>query len=126
MSLRTPLARARGLGPARHGTSHFRAQRLSALALVPLCAWFVFSMVVIGNARHEAVIEWVRQPTAALLLGVFAVSLFFHTQLGIQVVIEDYVHARWLKVSSLVLLKLLTFLLAAAALFALLRIALGS
>lgn len=126
MSFRSPLSRARGLGSTGHGTSHFWAQRLTALALVPLCAWFVFSMIVIGNARHETVLEWVRQPAAALLLGVFTVSLFFHAQLGLQIVIEDYVHARWLKVSSLVLLKLLTFLLAAAAVFALLRIALGS
>ena len=126
MSFRTPLARARGLGSAKHGTAHFWAQRVTAVALVPLCAWFVISMVVMGDAHYEAARAWVRQPAAALLLGVFIVSLFYHAQLGLQVVIEDYVHAQWLKVSSLVLLKLLSALLAAAALFALLRIALGS
>ena len=126
MSFRTPLARARGLGSARHGTRHFWNQRITAVALVPLCAWFVFSMVAVGGAHYDAVHEWARQPGTALLLGVFTISLFYHAQLGIQVVIEDYVHTQWLKVASLMLLKLLAFLLAAAALLALLRIALGS
>ena len=115
-----------GLGSARQGTSHFWAQRVTAVALLPLCAWFVISMVAIGNARYETVYAWVGRPAAALLFGVFVVSLFYHAQLGLQAVIEDYVHAHWLKVSSLMLLRLLTVLLAAAALFALLRIALGS
>ena len=126
MNFRTPLARARGLGSARQGTSHFWAQRVSAVALVPLCAWFVFSMVAIGSARHEAVHDWVGQPAAALLFIAFVVSLFYHLKLGLEAVIEDYVHRQWVKVSSLVVLKLLTFLLAAAAVLAVLRIALGS
>ena len=126
MSFRTPLARARGFGSARQGTSHFRAQRVSAIALIPLCVWFVYSMLALRGARYEDVHAWVAQPAAALLFGVFVVSLFYHAQLGLQVVIEDYVHTRWLKVSSLVLLKLLSILLAAAALLSLLRIALGS
>ena len=126
MSFRTPLARARGLGSTGHGTSHFWMQRLSAVALVPLCAWFVLSMLSIGNARHETVIAWAGRPATALLLGVFALGLFYHAHLGLKVVIEDYVHAPWLKVSSLMLIGALNVLLAAAALFAVLRIALGS
>ena len=126
MSFRTPLARARGYGSTKQGTAHFWAQRLTAVALLPLCAWFVYSMVAIGGSRYEAVHAWVGQPAAALLFGAFVVSLFYHAQLGLQVVIEDYVRTKWLKVSGLMLLKLLTFLLAAAAVFALLRISLGS
>lgn len=126
MSLRTPLARARGVGSARQGTSHFWAQRVSAIALIPLCLWFVYSMLALRGSPYEAVHAWIAQPAAALLFGMFVVSLFYHAQLGLQVVIEDYVHTRWLKVSSLVLLKLLSMLLAAAAILSLLRIALGS
>lgn len=126
MSFRTPLARARGHGAARRGTSHFWAQRVTAVALLPLCAWFVYSMVALGDSRHEVVHAWVAQPAAALLFGAFVVGLFHHAQLGLQVVIEDYVHTPWLKVASLMLLKLLAILLAAAAVLALLRITLGS
>ena len=125
MSQRSPIARARGLGSARKGTQSFLAQRASAVALIPLCSWFVFSMLRVGGGQYETVHEWAAQPTAALLLGLFVLGLFYHAQLGIQVVIEDYVHIRWLKLSSLVLLRLLVFLLAGAALFSVLRIALG-
>ncbi len=126
MSLRTPLARARGVGSARQGTAHFRAQRVSAIALIPLCIWFVYAMLTLNGSPYEAVRAWVAQPVATLLFGLFVVSLVYHAQLGLQTVIEDYVHARWLKVSSLVLLKLLSILLSAAAILSLLRIALGS
>ena len=126
MSLRAPLARARGVGSARQGTSHFWAQRVSAIALVPLCVWFVYSMLALRDSPYEAVHAWIAQPAAALLFGMFVVSLFYHAQLGLQVVIEDYVHTRWLKVSSLVVLKLLSVLLTAAAILSLLRIVLGS
>ena len=126
MSFRTPLARARGFGSARQGTSHFRAQRVTAIALVPLCVWFVYSLLALGGSRYEDVRAWIAQPAAALLFGAFVVSLLYHAQLGLEVVIEDYVHAQWLKVSSLVMLKLLTTLLAAAAILSLLRIVLGN
>ena len=79
-----------------------------------------------ADAHYEAVRAWASQPASALLLAVFVVGVFYHAQLGIQVVIEDYVHTPWLRVASLVLLRMLVFLLAAAALFAVLRIALGS
>ena len=126
LSFRTPLSRAQGLGAAGHGTSHFWAQRVSAVALIPLSVWFVYSIAAIADARYEAVRAWASQPASALLLAIFVVGMFYHAQLGIQVVIEDYVHTPWLRVSSLVLLRLLVFLLSAAALFAVLRIALGS
>ena len=125
MSFRTPLAGARGFGSAKQGTSHFWAQRVTAVALIPLCVWFVFSMLALDGSRYEDVRAWVAQPATALLFGAFVASLFYHAQLGLQVVIEDYVHTPWLKVSSLVLLKLLSILLAAAAVFSLLRIAVG-
>ena len=125
MSLQSPAVRVLGLGSARKGTQFFMAQRISAIALIPLCAWFVFSMIAVGGERYDVVRAWAGQPTAALLLGLFVPSLLYHAQLGVQVVIEDYVHVPWLKIASLVLLRLLAFLLAAAALLAVLRIALG-
>ena len=129
MSLRSPLARAREPGSARKsaakGTRLFLSQRISAVALIPLCCWFVFSMLRVGGGHYDAVHQWAAQPTAALLLGVFILSLLYHAQLGIQVVIEDYVHTRWLKLSSLALLRLLAFLLIGVALLSVLRIALS-
>ena len=125
MKLRSPLARVRGLGSAREGTHHFWAQRISALALVPLCVWFVVSLVAMTGLDHAAALAWARQPLVALLLVAFVIAVFYHAQLGMQVVLEDYLHNEWLKVASIVALRLVTFLLGAAALLAVLRIALG-
>ena len=129
MSPRSPLARAREPGsarkPAAKGTRLFLSQRVSAVVLIPLCCWFVFSMLRVGGGHYEAVHQWAARPSAALLLGVFVLSLLYHAQLGIQVVIEDYVHTRWLRRSSLALLRLLLFLLIGVALLSVLRIALS-
>ena len=126
MRFRTPLAEARGLGSAKEGTRHFWAQRLTAVALVPLSLWFVASLVAMAGDTYPAVLAWASQPPAALLLVLFITAVFYHAQLGMQVVLEDYVHTEWLKISSIVVLKLLTVLLGGAALLAVLRIAVGS
>jgi succinate dehydrogenase membrane anchor subunit len=126
MKFRTPLARVRGLGSARSGTHHWWMQRLTAIALVPLSLWFVASLVSVVTADHAAVLAWLHTPVVAILCSAFIVASFYHAQLGMQVVLEDYVHSEWLKLSCIVLTKLLALLLAGASLFAVLRIAFTS
>lgn len=126
MSLRSPLSRARGLGSAKEGTSHWWWQRLTAVALIPFTLWFAYGIAVHAGDGYEAVREWVACPVTAIGLAIFLGALFHHSQLGLQVVIEDYVSSEALKLTSLVLIKFIHVVLAAAAIFAVLKIALGS
>ena len=125
MSLKTPLKNARGLGSARDGVGHWWGQRLSALALVPLSVWFMFSLVGLAGGDHGALVHWLGSPLNASLTTVMVATLFYHSQLGIQVVIEDYVHTEWLKIATLILQTFAHALLAVAAIFAVLKIAFG-
>ena len=92
MSLRNPLARAKGLGSAKNGTTHWWNQRLTAVALALLTPWFVVFAVGLLGADQAAVRLAIAQPLTATLLAAFVLSLFWHAQLGLQVVVEDYVH----------------------------------
>jgi len=126
MSLRSPLSRARGLGSAKDGVHHWVWQRLTAVALIPLTLWFVASLAYMTSTDHAALTTWIARPYVAVLLSVYLASLLHHSQLGLQVVVEDYIHTRWLNLSALLLIKFAHVLLAAASIFAVLRIALGS
>jgi len=122
MRLRAPLAVARGLGSAKSGVHHWRLQRLTAVALVPLTLWFVVALIRVAPLEHAAAAAWVAAPVNATLLGAFVLALFWHAQLGVQVVIEDYVHGPALKIAALVLVRLASALLGLAALVAILRL----
>lgn len=122
MSLRTPLAKARGLGSAKHGTHHFWLQRLTALALVPLSLWFLSALVGMTRVDYATVTSWMSSPPNAILLILFVISLFYHAQLGMQVVIEDYIDKEWQKVANIILIKLLSFVAAVASIFAILKV----
>ena len=100
MSLRSDLGRVKGLGSAKEGLGHWRAQRMTAIALLPLALWFVTSLMALINAPHAAVVAWIAKPYVAALLLALVVALFWHLKLGLQVVIEDYVHAPWLQISA--------------------------
>jgi len=126
MKFRTPLARVRGLGSAKSGSHHWWMQRLTAVALVPLSLWFVASLIRVVSADHATVIAWLHSPLVAILCCALIVAIFYHGQLGLQTVLEDYVHAEWRKLVSIVLMKLVSLLLAATCLFAVLSIAFGS
>ncbi len=118
-SLRTPIKRARGLGAAHSGTHHFWVQRVSAVALIPLTIWFMVAMLTaLVGVDRAGVAGWLSSPSAALLLGALLVALFLHARLGIQTIIEDYVHAEGLKISLLMLLNFMVFGFGAAALMA--------
>lgn len=124
MSIRTPLARARGLGSAKDGVGHWWSQRVSAVALVPLTLWFVFSVISHAGAGHAAVVAWLSSPPAAVAVVLYLGTLFYHSYLGLQVVVEDYVHSEGLKLAILVTLQFAHIVLAAAAIFAVLWMAL--
>ena len=121
-SLRSPLGRARGLGSAKDGTHHWWAQRVTAIALVPLVLWFVVSVIRLAGAPHAAAAQWIAHPVNAVLLAALVVAVFHHAQLGLQVVIEDYVHHEALRVATLLAVKGACWLLAVASLFAIVRI----
>jgi len=122
MNYQTPLARARGLGSARSGSLHWWRQRVTAIALVPLAFWLALSVARLPSASHEQVIAWVTHPWNTILLLSFIIVGFFHAMLGLQVVIEDYVHSDWLKIFGILSAKLVLGFLALAAGFATLRI----
>ena len=125
MTTRTPLGRVRGLGSAKEGVQLWWMQRLSALALVPLSLWFVWAVIAHTGADHVAIVAWLHWPSNAVLLILLVAASFYHAQLGLQVVIEDYVHHEGLKLASIVAVKLLAALLAAGTIFGVLRIAFG-
>lgn len=125
MSLRSPLSQAQGLGTARSGAGHWLWQRLSSVMLVPLVSWFALSIAALGTMEYEAFVSWVRSPVVTVMLLALIVTVLVHAALGLQVIVEDYVHTEWLKLSALVAMYLSTFLMAVAGVVAVLRIALG-
>ena len=125
MSLRTPLARAQGLGSSKEGVGHWWHQRLTAIALVPLTLWLAFSVALMGSADYYTVVGWLEMPiNAGLMILVLAVA-FWHGALGLQVVIEDYVATKWRKITLLVLVQFSAVVLALAGILAVLLIMLG-
>jgi len=121
--MRTPIANVRGLGSAKSGVHHWSMQRLTAIALIPLGLWFVISMMCMLGAPYKEFVAWVACPWNTGGLVLFFAAMFYHSMLGVQVVIEDYVHAEGLKVASLVGLKLLQIGLAVVTVIATLKIA---
>ena len=124
--LRNPLKRARGLGSAQSGVGHWWTQRVTAAALVFLGIWFVVTVLGALHADYATARAMIAKPWNALLLVAFVLAMCWHAVLGLQVVIEDYVHTRWLEVTSMVVIKLLAVAGVLAGVLAVLRIALGS
>jgi succinate dehydrogenase / fumarate reductase, membrane anchor subunit len=122
-ALRTPLARARGLGSAKSGTGHFKWQRATAIVLALLSPWLVGLLVALVGADEAAVREVLARPLNAILLALSAICLFWHAKLGVQVVIEDYVHHRGAQIALLLSNLLACALGAIASLYAIARIA---
>ena len=106
MSLRTPLGRVRGLGSARSGLAHWWHQRVSAVALVPLALWFIVTLLGHLHDDHATVTAWIGSPFVTVLLLALVLAVFYHAKLGMQVVIEDYVHGEFGKLALLVVMKL--------------------
>jgi succinate dehydrogenase / fumarate reductase, membrane anchor subunit len=109
--LRSPLGRARGLGSARSGSKHWWAQRLTAVALVPLTLWFIWSILHLTGGSQADVADWLASPVRLALMLALTVATFHHLQLGMQVVIEDYVVQDGVKFASILAIKGLCVLL---------------
>jgi succinate dehydrogenase / fumarate reductase, membrane anchor subunit len=122
--LRSPLSRARGLGSAKDGLSHWWAQRLTAVALIPLVVWFAVSLVMLSGADYAVVRAWIGSPLVMMLLSLTIVVGLYHGQLGMQVVWEDYTEGA-LRLVMIVLTKFIAVLFGLGAIVAILRIGLG-
>jgi succinate dehydrogenase / fumarate reductase membrane anchor subunit len=123
-SFRSPLARALGLGSAKSGVRHWWAERTTAVALVPLCLWFVASIVAHSGSDYATFIAWIRSPLATSCMVLLLIALFHHSALGLQVVIEDYVHSD-IRFVAIVAIRLGCYGLAVIGIIATLHIAFG-
>ncbi len=125
MSLRSDLGKVRGLGSAKEGTSHWWMQRITAVALVPLSLWFVITASGLVGIDQAGFKTWLNEPGNMLMLILFVGALFYHMQLGLQVVIEDYVHGERAKVISLVLNLFVAIFFGGSSIIAILKVAFG-
>ncbi len=123
--MRTPLGRVYGLGTAREGAREWWMSRLTSIALVPLSIWWVAAVIAHAGADYAGFVDWVKSPVTAILLIVTIGVTFYHVALGVQVVIEDYVHHEGAKLGALIAVKFGCVLLGVAGIFAVLRVALG-
>lgn len=125
MKLRHPLAHALNHGSSKEGVAHWWAQRLSAILLLALMVWFVYATGALAGADFETARAWLGRPVHAALAAVFVVTGLYHASLGLQVVIEDYVHHRPTELISLVAIKLVAIVAAALVVFSLFNISVG-
>jgi len=122
--MRTPLARAIGLGSAKDGVQHWWMQRISAIALIPLTVWFIAAIIAQTGADYTAFVAWLRSPITDILMVLLLIALFYHAALGLQVVIEDYVHSGT-RFAAVIMVRLACFAFAVVGILATLRIAAG-
>ncbi len=125
MRLQTPIAQVHGLGPSRGAMKHWWVQRLTAVALIPLGLWFVASLAAHAGDGPAAFSAWMSRPWVAALHIMFIGSTFYHAQIGVQIVVEDYVQNEFTKITTLVCVKLAAVLLSIACLLAVVRVAAG-
>lgn len=122
---KTPLAKVRGLGSAKDGTHHWWMQRVTAVANIPLVIFMVVSFVGNAGKGHAEWVAWLQQPLVAVLVILFVANFCHHMRLGLQVVVEDYVHDAGLRVTSMLAITFGTILIGAVSVFSVLRIAFG-
>jgi succinate dehydrogenase / fumarate reductase membrane anchor subunit len=123
MSIQTPLGRARGLGSAKAGTAHFWHQRVTAVALLPLTLWFVWSVARYAGAPYAEVLEFLHNPFNAAAMLLFVLAGLYHMVLGVQVVIEDYIHREGAKLALLMFTNFAAFAAGVICVIAVLRVA---
>ncbi len=126
MSLRSPLGRVLGHGSAKDGTDHFVSQRISAIALALLGLWFLYSMLTIESLTYLDVFRFFQNPLNTVLMSLLCLTVAYHSWLGVQVVIEDYMHSAGIKIFSLIASRFAHAFIAIASVYAVLRIGLGS
>lgn len=123
--MRSPLGRAVGLGSAKEGVEHWWLQRITAVALVPLSLWFVIAIIRLAGADFDSVRDWIGNPLPAILLVLLLIATFYHVSLGLQVVVEDYIHAELAKLGLVIIVRLACFAFAVAGIFAVIIMAVG-
>jgi succinate dehydrogenase / fumarate reductase membrane anchor subunit len=123
LNLVTPLNRVLGLGSAKAGAEHWWMQRLTAVALLPLGLWFAINVLLLEDFAYATVVDWVQRPLTSIMLILTVLAVSYHSFLGVQVVIEDYLHTTILKIAALIASAFAHFGLAVATLFAILQIA---
>jgi len=126
MSLRSPVGRVLGLGAAGEGVGHWWALRVSSAALVLLSLWFVFALVRLPDLGYDTVAAWIAAPVNAVLLSLLVGTTVYHSMLGVQEVVEDYVASHGAKIATKIVLQFIHYLLGALGIFSVLRIAFGS
>ena len=119
------MGRVRGLGSGREATAHWWAQRLSSIALAPLVLWFVFAAISLVGADYLSVVAWLGVHGNAVLMILLVATLFYHADLGLKVVVEDYVHREGVKIAALVAVHVAATLLATTSVLAVVRLMLG-
>jgi succinate dehydrogenase / fumarate reductase membrane anchor subunit len=119
------LNRVLGLGTAKGGSEHWWVQRVTAVALVPLGLWFAIALAALPDFAYATVVNWMQRPVTSVLLVLFVLAVGYHSQLGVQVVVEDYVHGKGAKAALLVASTLAHVGLTVAAVFAVLKVAFG-
>jgi succinate dehydrogenase / fumarate reductase, membrane anchor subunit len=120
---KTPLHKVEGTGSSHSGTGHFWHERVTAVALIPLSLWFLYAMLGLAGTSEVAALQFLAHPWNALLMGAFIIFSLYHAYLGIQVVIDDYIHAPGMKIVLLLLRLLAVLLIGGVSLFAIIRIA---
>lgn len=123
--MKTPLAKVRGLGSAKNGTHHWLSQRITAIANIPLVVFVIVSFVGNAGKGHAEWVAWLKQPVVSVLMILFVANMVYHMRLGLQVVIEDYVHDHGTKFVSLIAVTFACVLIGALSIFSILRIAFG-
>jgi succinate dehydrogenase / fumarate reductase membrane anchor subunit len=126
MGTRSPIARVRGLGAARSGVGHWGRQRLTAISNLLLVLWFIFSAIGLSGAGYAEVRAWLASPVSASLMILLVVSICYHARLGLQVVVEDYVHHEPARLATLIAIPLILTALAVTCIVAVLKVSLGS
>ena len=122
-SLQTPLHKVQGMGAAHSGTGHFWRQRVTAVALIPLSLWFVYVMLGLAGTSEVTALQFLAHPWNALLMAAFILFSLYHASLGLQVVVDDYIHTAGAKIFLLLLIRFSVIAIAATCLFAIVRIA---
>ncbi|WP_370931408.1 succinate dehydrogenase, hydrophobic membrane anchor protein [Bartonella sp. DGB1] len=123
--MRTPLNKIRGLGTAKSGTRHFWLQRLTAVANIPLFIWFIFLLISFTGQSDQEIKAIIASPCVAILLSLMLISGLYHMKLGLQVVIEDYIHGHLLKIILLILNNFFSLTLGIICLFSIIKLSLG-